>query len=84
MTFLRLLFAETETEYEEVFRGQKHEDVAIIAFGQTGRNFAFPSIEHNGLNISQTPVICKYLATKLDNGRLVHHQFYNNICEEKS
>ena len=67
--FYRLLFAETNTDYEDVFYGQTIEDVKHIGYNQKGRNFAFPNIEHEGLKISQTPVILKYLATKLDNGR---------------
>ena len=71
-----MLFAETETEYEEVMKGSSHKDAASVGYNQSGRMFAFPSIEHNDLVISQTPVICKYLATKLDNGRLVIFTFY--------
>ena len=68
--FMRLLFAETQTPYEDVFADKTFEEAKKMGYGKGKRHFAFPVLEHGDLYLSQTPVICRYLGRKLDDGRL--------------
>ncbi|XP_001630789.2 glutathione S-transferase [Nematostella vectensis] len=68
--FVRLLFHETQTVYEDVFADKTFEEAAKMGYGRGKKHFAFPAIEHGDISISQTPVICRYLGKKLDGGRL--------------
>ena len=68
--FMRLLFAETQTPYEDVFADKSSEEAAKMGYGKGKKHFAFPAIEHGDIFISQSPVICRYLGKKLDGGRL--------------
>ena len=67
---MRLLFAEAETPYEDVFGHSSMEEAARMGYGRGKKHFAFPAQEHGDVVISQTPVICRYLGKKLDGGRL--------------
>jgi len=68
--FMRLLFVETSTPYKETYANMSFEEVAKIGYKWGTKFFAFPVIKHGDFVLSQTPVICKYMATRLDNGRL--------------
>lgn len=68
--FMRLLFHETQTPYEEVFKDKSFEEAKQMGYGRGKKHFAFPVIEHGDIVLSQTPVICRYLGKKLDHGRL--------------
>ena len=68
--FMRLLFAETQTPFVEMFEGKSFEEAKKMGYGRGKKHFAFPVIEHGDLYISETHVICRYLGMKLDGGRL--------------
>jgi len=76
--FARLLFSETNTEYVEVWKGRDPPDAwkeSQLLKQQIRPFFALPAIIHTPASaspilLSQTPVIVRYLASQLDNGRL--------------
>eukprot|EP00743_Colponemidia_sp_Colp-15_P006504 GILK01007003.1.p1 GENE.GILK01007003.1~~GILK01007003.1.p1 ORF type:complete len:254 (+),score=19.80 GILK01007003.1:37-762(+) len=68
--FMRLIFAETQTEYNDAYRTLSWEEVGKINYNKNKNFFAVPAIKHRDFFLSQTPVIVRYMATKLDNGRL--------------
>ena len=68
--FIRLLFAETQTPYVDVFEGKSFEEAKKMGYGKGKKHMAFPVLEHGDIYLSQTPVICRYLGKKLDGGRL--------------
>ncbi|KAK9767033.1 hypothetical protein K7432_003468 [Basidiobolus ranarum] len=68
--FIRLLFIETSTPFEDVFAGKDWEAVGKVNYELSKEFFALPTIKHNEFLLSQTPVICRYLAVKLQNGIL--------------
>ena len=68
--FMRLLFAETQTPYVDVFEGKTMQEATKMGKGKGKKHFAFPVLEHGDIYISQSSVISRYLGKKLDNGRL--------------
>ncbi|KAL6060658.1 Glutathione S-transferase [Balamuthia mandrillaris] len=68
--FMRLLLEETGTPYEDVFFGMDWKDVGEINYQPGKFFFALPVMQHRDLFISQTPVIVRYMAKRLDNKRL--------------
>ncbi|ORY01870.1 sigma-class glutathione S-transferase [Basidiobolus meristosporus CBS 931.73] len=68
--FMRLLFIETSTPFKDVYAGEDWTAVGKVNYQLSKEFFALPTIKHNGFMLSQTPVICRYLAVKLNNGVL--------------
>lgn len=69
---IRLVFAETATPFDDVFRDRSFQD-AIAFCSANKRFFAVPAIEdcdNDNLLLSQTCVIMRYLAERCDGGRL--------------
>eukprot|EP01095_Lingulamoeba_sp_RSL-Kostka_P014083 TRINITY_DN601_c1_g2_i1.p1 TRINITY_DN601_c1_g2~~TRINITY_DN601_c1_g2_i1.p1 ORF type:complete len:285 (-),score=72.19 TRINITY_DN601_c1_g2_i1:225-1079(-) len=73
--FIRLLFVETDTDFEEVSEDIEWDTFKVVYTAANKPFFAMPAICHTENNeefwLSQTSVILKYLATKLDDGRLL-------------
>jgi glutathione S-transferase len=67
---MRLLWAETNTPWTEAYKNVPPAKVAELAYRPGKQFFAPPAIRHRSFFLSQTPVIVKYMAQKLDNGRL--------------
>lgn len=77
--FLRLLFAETNTAYEDVYAGMTFDEASAACYNNPNR-FAVPAIENldhidpdtgKPLVLSQTAVIIQYLASRCAGGRLL-------------
>lgn len=69
---MRLLFAETNTAFDDVFRDLSFDEAKKFCYGSK-KFFAVPAIEdtENGnLILSQSCVIMRYLAERCDGGRL--------------
>lgn len=77
--FMRLVFAETATEYNDVYDGMSFQEIKKYCYEQKNR-FAVPAIEDmqsidpatgEAFALAQTPAIMAYLAEQCDNGRLM-------------
>ena len=69
---IRLVFAETATPFEDVFRDYTFEDAMAFCYGNK-KFFAVPAIEdseNDNILLSQSCVIMRYLAERCDGGRL--------------
>jgi glutathione S-transferase len=69
---IRLLFAETSTPFDDVFRDISFVEAKEFCYGSK-KFFAVPAIEdteNDNLVLSQTCVIMRYLAERCDGGRL--------------
>jgi glutathione S-transferase len=69
---MRLVFAETATPFEDVFRDYTFEEAKSFCYGNP-KFFAVPAIEdceNDNLMLSQSCVIMRYLAEHCENGRL--------------
>jgi len=68
--FMRLLFAETSTSYEDVYKLRSWQEVAQENYASGKVFFAVPAIQHGSFFLSQTPAVVRYIAKKCDGGRL--------------
>lgn len=68
--FMRLLFEATGTPYEDVFAEKTWREVAPLNYAPGKPFFAFPAIAHGDFFLSQTPVIIRYMAKRLNGGEL--------------
>ena len=72
--FIRLLFAELNQPYTEVFETKIMKEL-YSEFDQFKKGhpyiFAMPVVKHHDYYVSQTPAICYYIAMKCDQGRLL-------------
>eukprot|EP00011_Vannellida_sp_DIVA3-517-6-12_P001976 CAMPEP_0114614610 /NCGR_PEP_ID=MMETSP0168-20121206/5743_1 /TAXON_ID=95228 ORGANISM="Vannella sp., Strain DIVA3 517/6/12" /NCGR_SAMPLE_ID=MMETSP0168 /ASSEMBLY_ACC=CAM_ASM_000044 /LENGTH=296 /DNA_ID=CAMNT_0001825665 /DNA_START=1 /DNA_END=891 /DNA_ORIENTATION=+ len=69
--FVRLVLAECDTAYEEVFAGTDLQTVASFNFARNKPFFAMPAIQHNAVFLSQSAVLVKYIAQHAGGGRLL-------------
>eukprot|EP01087_Luapelamoeba_hula_P013792 TRINITY_DN3969_c0_g1_i1.p1 TRINITY_DN3969_c0_g1~~TRINITY_DN3969_c0_g1_i1.p1 ORF type:complete len:277 (-),score=50.33 TRINITY_DN3969_c0_g1_i1:44-874(-) len=68
--FIRLIFEETQTPYDDVLKTWEWNDLKQIAYLSNKDFFALPALRHGDILLSQTHVICKYLAKAVQGGQL--------------
>eukprot|EP01028_Stygiella_incarcerata_P003887 TRINITY_DN180_c0_g6_i1.p1 TRINITY_DN180_c0_g6~~TRINITY_DN180_c0_g6_i1.p1 ORF type:complete len:277 (-),score=69.35 TRINITY_DN180_c0_g6_i1:155-871(-) len=82
--FIRLLFEETQTSYDDVYTrvGAEGSLERIMKWREEGVAYAYPVVVHKGVLYSQTGVTVRHVAKMLDGGRLFPKSYEDEVFGE--